>query len=78
MFTLSLSDKTPIEAIQSAYEHFAELAAVSSFSKETKLAIYTVAIRTYCYDHDAIVEDDDIHAFLKATWNLENTNDDVA
>lgn len=78
MFTLSLLNKTPEEAIQNAYEHFEELAEVSSFSEEAKIAIYTVAIRTYCYDHDAIVEDDDIHAFLKAAWTEESSTDYVA
>ena len=78
MFTASLLEKSPLEAIQCAYDHFAELASVTSFSEEVRLAIYTVAIRTYCYDHDAIVEDDDIRAFLKSAWSVEKTNGYVA
>ena len=78
MFAVSLIDKSPLEAIQCAYAHFEELAALSSFSEEAKLAIYTIAIRTYCYDHDAIVSDDEIRAFLESTWADTETSDFVA
>ena len=49
MFTYSLLDRTPEEAISIAYDHFSSEPLLSSFSDETRLTFYTAAIRTYCF-----------------------------
>ena len=74
MFTYSLIDSTPMEAISIAYDHFSSESFLSSFSYETKLTFYTAAMRTYCYDHDIIVTNEEIHQFLHQIWGTEDVS----
>lgn len=76
MFNYSLLDSTPDEAIKIAYDHFSIESFLSSFSYETKLIFYTAAIRTYCYDHDAIVTDNEIQEFLNKIWGTQDDPDE--
>lgn len=78
MFTTSFIELTPEESISRAYDHFSGNSVLQSFSYDTRLTIFTAAIRTYCYDHDSIVTDKEIHQFLHNLWihqDKHNNND---